>query len=90
MNHANMKDMTVEGMNAGVPTNYAPAFTNYVENIYVGYKFYETAAAEGIIDYEKTVQYPFGYGLSYTSFEHKMSELKMDGTMEKLENKYLK
>ena len=78
--YANMTDMTVEGMNAGVPTNYAPAFTNYVENIYVGYKFYETAAAEGIIDYEKTVQYPFGYGLSYTSFEHKMSELKVDGT----------
>ena len=30
--------MTVEGMNAGVPTNYAPAFIHYVENIYVGYK----------------------------------------------------
>ena len=36
--YANMLDMTVEGMNAGVPTNYAPAFINYVENIYVGYK----------------------------------------------------
>ncbi|MGX8688306.1 MAG: glycoside hydrolase family 3 N-terminal domain-containing protein, partial [bacterium] len=78
--YANMTDMTVEGMNAGVPTNYAPAFTNYVENIYVGYKFYETAAAEGIIDYDKTVQYPFGYGLSYTSFDQKMSDLKVDGT----------
>ena len=78
--YANMKDMTVEGMNAGVPTNYSPAFINYVENIYVGYKFYETAAAEGIIDYDKTVQFPFGYGLSYTSFTQTMSELRTDGS----------
>lgn len=27
-----------------------PFFVNYVEGIYVGYKFYETAAAEGLID----------------------------------------
>lgn len=44
-------------------------FVNYVEGIYVGYKFYETAAAEGLINYEDVVQYPFGYGLSYTTFE---------------------
>ena len=75
-NYENMMDMTVEGMNSGVPTNYSPAFINYVENIYVGYKFYETASAEGIIDYEKTVQYPFGYGLSYTNFSQKMGEVK--------------
>jgi len=77
--YANMLDMTVEGMNAGVPTNYAPAFIHYVENIYVGYKFYETADEEGLIDYEKIVQYPFGYGLSYTDFTQKMSELSADG-----------
>ena len=77
--YANMLDMTVEGMNAGVPTNYAPAFIHYVENIYVGYKFYETADEEGLIDYEKVVQYPFGYGLSYTDFTQKMSELSVDG-----------
>ena len=77
--YANMLDMTVEGMNAGVPTNYAPAFINYTENIYVGYKFYETAAEEGLIDYDKTVQFPFGFGLSYTSFEQKMSDLKVEG-----------
>ena len=45
-------------------------FVNYVEGIYVGYKFYETAAKEGLINYEKTVQYPFGYGLSYSSFDY--------------------
>ena len=76
--YANMLDMTVEGMNAGVPTNYSPAFINYVENIYVGYKFYETASQDGVIDYEKTVQYPFGYGLSYTSFEQKMTDLSVE------------
>ena len=37
---------------------------------YVGYKFYETAAEEGLIQYEDTVQYPFGYGLSYTDFKY--------------------
>ena len=78
--YQNLLDLTVEGMNAGVPTNYSPAFTNYVENIYVGYKFYETAAAEGIIDYDKTVQFPFGYGLSYTTFKQEMSGLTVDGT----------
>ena len=66
--YTNLADMAVEGMNAGTAQVYAPAFTNYVEGIYVGYKYYETAAQEGAIDYDKTVQYPFGYGLSYTDF----------------------
>lgn len=43
--------------------------TWYTEGIYVGYRYYETAAAEGYLNYEDTVQYPFGYGLSYTSFD---------------------
>ena len=74
--YTNLADMAVEGMNAGTAQVYAPAFTNYVEDIYVGYKYYETAAQEGAIDYDKTVQYPFGYGLSYTEFKQKMGELK--------------
>ena len=74
--YTNLADMAVEGMNAGTAQMYAPAFTNYVEGIYVGYKYYETAAQEGAIDYDKTVQYPFGYGLSYTEFEQKMGELE--------------
>ena len=52
-----------------------PSFVNYVEGIYVGYKFYETAADEGLINYDDTVIYPFGYGLSYTSFEQKMGDV---------------
>lgn len=40
----------------------------YEEGIYMGYRYYETAAAEGFINYENAVVYPFGYGLSYTDF----------------------
>ncbi len=51
------------------------AFTMYEEGIYMGYRYYETAAAEAAegnysgFDYESAVVYPFGYGLSYTTFE---------------------
>lgn len=55
------------------------AFVNYNEGIYVGYKFYETAAQEGLIKYEDMVQYPFGYGLSYTTFEKKIENFKDNG-----------
>ena len=58
------------------PEGTSPSFVNYVEGIYVGYKFYETAADEGLIDYDKEVVYPFGYGLSYTSFD--WSDFKAD------------
>lgn len=54
-------------------------FVNYCEGIYVGYKFYETAAAEGLIDYDKVVQYPFGYGLSYTTFDSSIAAVEDDG-----------
>ena len=56
------------------------AFVNYVEGIYVGYKFYETAAEEGLITYEDEVQYPFGYGLSYTTFDKTIANFNFDGT----------
>ncbi|MCD7802597.1 MAG: glycoside hydrolase family 3 C-terminal domain-containing protein [Clostridiales bacterium] len=55
-------------------------FVNYVESIYVGYKFYETAAVERLIDYDFIVQYPFGYGLSYTTFEQEISSFSVSGT----------
>lgn len=59
----------------GQESTVLPSFVNYVEGIYVGYKFYETAADEGLINYDDTVIYPFGYGLSYTSFEQKMGDV---------------
>ena len=71
--HAYISEMSGE-------TNTAiPMFVNYVEGIYVGYKFYETAATEGIIDYDATVAYPFGHGLSYTTFEQTMSNITENG-----------
>ena len=56
-----------------------PGFVNYSEGIYVGYKFYETASDEGLIDYDDTVAFPFGYGLSYTSFDQKLDSVKYKG-----------
>jgi len=44
-------------------------FVEYEEGIYIGYKYYETAAYENFIDYDSAVVYPFGYGLSYTEFD---------------------
>lgn len=54
-------------------------YVDYSEGIYVGYKYWETAAVEGFIDYDSTVQYPFGYGLSYTSFDQKV--VSVDGDL---------
>jgi beta-glucosidase len=63
---------------SGVPDAYH--YVDYVEGIYVGYRYYETAAADGFIDYDTTVQYPFGYGLSYTTFDEEITDFQNDGT----------
>ena len=60
------------------------SFVNYVEGIYVGYRFYETAYAEaqaGNMDfnYDEIVQYPFGHGLSYTTFTQKIINFNANG-----------
>ncbi|WP_078577960.1 glycoside hydrolase family 3 N-terminal domain-containing protein [Salipaludibacillus agaradhaerens] len=52
----------------GVPLKYV----DLTEGIYVGYRYYETAAEEGSIDYDEKVLYPFGYGLSYTTFDQEV------------------
>lgn len=61
--------------NTGTSVTYNPHFVNYVENIFVGYRFYETAYTEGLINYDDMVMYPFGYGLSYTSFKQEMGTI---------------
>ena len=75
----NVEDVTSAAKAAWERADGIVSFVNYVESIYVGYRFYETAAAEGLIDYNSTVQYPFGYGLSYTAFSQAMGDLKVSG-----------
>ncbi len=81
----------------------ANKYSDYLEDIYIGYKWYETADAEGFWDsdfaktrwnishgYEDVVQFPFGYGLSYTEFKWRLVNcnypdggiLPKDGTIE--------
>lgn len=76
--YTNVEDMKMSIAKADSTYQGSAGFVHYVEGIYVGYKFYETAAEEGLIAYEETVQYPFGYGLSYTSFEKKIENFKED------------
>ncbi len=63
-------------------------FYQYEEGIYVGYRYFETADAVGYFDsddfkaiafkngavsgYDQVVQFPFGYGLSYTTFSEEI------------------
>ena len=65
------------------------SYVDYTEGIYVGYRWYETADAQHFWDrvenrygrgYEGVVQYPFGYGLSYTDFQWELLEAPEDGT----------
>lgn len=70
----------------GTATKYN--YVSYAEGIYVGYKYYETRYEDTILgqgnageyDYNKEVVYPFGYGLSYTTFEWSNQTTTWDGT----------
>lgn len=80
-------DITIASGDAA--KNYDPTYPNraaanssihYMEDIYYGYKWYETADQEGFFEakgttYDEVVAYPFGYGLSYTTFEQKVSKI---------------
>ena len=70
----NMEEFQISEDDQFVP-GALPHFVNYVEGIYVGYRFYETAAEEGLINYDEAVVYPFGYGLSYTTFTQTLDDM---------------
>jgi len=66
------------------------AYEDYIEGIYVGYRWYETVDAEGYWSgceretpagkkqgYNAVVQYPFGYGLSYNEYEWTIGDISV-------------
>lgn len=75
----NVDELVEASLEADPAYQGVQGFVNYTEGIYVGYKFYETAAEEGLIHYEEKVQYPFGYGLSYTTFEQSIENFTDNG-----------
>ena len=62
-------------------------FVNYCEGIYVGYRYYETRYEDKVLgqgnagdyNYDDAVMYPFGYGLSYTTFDWSDYNTSWDG-----------
>ena len=88
-NNDDNKYTNVESIKTGFNQSSNFGYYQYEEGIYVGYRFYETADAEGYFDspaftshtwkngtasgYDQVVQYPFGYGLSYTTFTQEVT-----------------
>ncbi len=62
-------------------------YVTYAEGIYVGYKYYETRYEDAVMgtgnagdfSYASEVTHPFGFGLSYTTFEWSDFSLAWDG-----------
>lgn len=75
-----MKYTNVKQLNSDSPV----PFVQYEEGIYVGYRYYETAFKEGKINYDELVAFPFGHGLSYTTFNQQIVDKKVEGNKVKL------
>lgn len=59
--------------------NAKRSFIDYEEGIYVGYRFFETYYFDDEAGYRQAVQFPFGFGLSYTDFDWQTSAPVLDG-----------
>ena len=87
------KDENGERMNSWFtyPDGTVTVFSSveFREGIYMGYRYYETVAADlnaaepgsGDAWYKENVTYPFGYGLSYTTFDWKLADINAEKTI---------
>lgn len=66
--YVNLGDTYYTNVDGSIRGNESGSFIQYEEGIYLGYRYYETAAHEEYINYDEVVVYPFGYGLSYSDF----------------------
>ncbi len=58
--------------------NVKRSYMDYEEGIYVGYRYYETRYAGDEAGYAEAVQFPFGHGLSYTTFEQQTAAPRVE------------
>ena len=82
---------TNQSTNAGLNTRPSLPYVDYVEGIYVGYRYYETADKMNVFSsktrtlldgttakgYDAVVQFPFGYGLGYTDFSWEIANVSV-------------
>lgn len=62
----------VTEISGGVNGSKNAHFVEYEEGVYVGYRYYETRFGSDEASYNANVAYPFGYGLSYTTFSKEL------------------